>query len=105
MEPVIVRQALLGLLTLVRRALYRIARLSYARSHKRGAVEIQIAVEAAVTSLALYEADAVESVRVAEELVALFGGQLVVETGEENGQPLVRVMLAVRAATDGVGGG
>jgi CheY-like chemotaxis protein len=46
-----------------------------------------------MSSPALYEADAVESLRVAEELLALFGGQLVVETGEEKGQPLVRFIL------------
>jgi CheY-like chemotaxis protein len=91
-EPIMVRQALLGVLTLVARFVPH-HKLTIRTVANPGTVEIQIAGEAGMSSPALYEADAVESLRVAEELLALFGGQLVVETGEEKGQPLVRFIL------------
>jgi CheY-like chemotaxis protein len=91
-EPVTVRQALLGVLTLAARfAPHRT--LVIRTAAKPGAVEIQIAVDARLASLPLHDADAAEGVRIAGELVALFGGQLEVETGEARGRPLVRVTL------------
>jgi CheY-like chemotaxis protein len=88
-EPVTVRQALLGVLTLVARfAPHRT--LAIRAVAKPGAVEIQIAVEARMAPLPLHDADAAEGVRIAGELVALFGGRLEVET---RGRPLVRMIL------------
>lgn len=91
-EPVMVRQALLGMLTLVARFIPN-RKLVLRTVATPGAVEIQIAVDAEVTSLALYEADVAEGIRVARELVALFGGQVEIGTGRDRRQPLVRMTL------------
>jgi CheY-like chemotaxis protein len=91
-ETVSARQALLGILTQLARQMPN-SRLILQTEVMRQAVQIQIYVGDNLTTPALHDAEAAESLRMVEELIKLSGGKLIL--GRESGstEPIVRLTL------------